>query len=217
MVIDYIEAKIVSKSSIVVEDEDEWKDSEVGSSESEVELDDSDSSGSEKKTQKKRKFKNSKSEKTSSKKLFSDAHSPSLPPRPSKNVGGETPKGYSQYTASTPSPLKSRNLISPTPMTPNSPSPSKNSGVDAPHPVTEELGDVGGYGSHEHHSWDFLHKNRKDKSGRSPDHPDFNPRTISFPASFLKEQTPAMKQWCEVKADNFDTILFFKVNATALI
>jgi DNA mismatch repair protein MSH6 len=76
-----------------------------------------------------------------------------------------------------------------------------------------ELGEgVVGYGSHEHHTWTFLHKTRKDKFGRSPDHPDFNPRTITFPAQFLKDQTPAMKQWCEVKADNFDTVLFFKVD-----
>jgi hypothetical protein len=147
--------------------------------------------------------------------------SPSLPPRPVKtfSTDADPPKAYDMFTASTPSPSsKSRKMTS----SPSSPSLRGSTG--SPHlplppaaAVSEELGEgVGGYGSHEHHRWDFLHKTRKDKLGRSPDHPDFNPRTIAFPPSFLKEQTPAMKQWCEVKADNFDTVLFFKVPPVTL-
>jgi DNA mismatch repair protein MSH6 len=38
---------------------------------------------------------------------------------------------------------------------------------------------VVGLGSHEHNSWDFLKPaHRKDKNGRRPDHPDYNPRTL---------------------------------------
>lgn len=203
------EAKLGSKSAIPLKDEEEWAESNTESSESEVELDDSDSD-SEKKP-KKRKLGKINSVKGSLKKVIPNVESPSLPPRPTKNLDAEVPKGYSQYTASTPSPLKSRNLSSSPLQTPPAPSPSHRN-ADSPQSTPEEVGgEVGGYGSHEHHTWDFLHKNRKDKTGRSPDHPEYNPRTIWFPPSFLKEQTPAMKQWCEVKADNFDTILFFKV------
>ena len=67
-------------------------------------------------------------------------------------------------------------------------------------------------GSHEHHSWKFLKPEfRKDKSGRSPTHNDYDARTLLVPDSFMKEQSPGMKQWMEFKCCNMDTILFFKV------
>ena len=157
--------------------------------------------------------------KTQIKNGFSDSavHSPSLPPRPVKTSPADVdpPKAYDMFTAMTPSPSKSRKMTS------SPSSPSLRGSTESPlhtspavATLSEELTEgVGGYGSHEHHRWDFLLKTRKDKFGRSPDHPEFNPRTISFPPSFLKDQTPAMKQWCEVKADNFDTVLFFKVGS----
>jgi hypothetical protein len=38
---------------------------------------------------------------------------------------------------------------------------------------------VVGMGSHEHNSWEFLKpSHRKDKNGRRPDHPEYNPRTL---------------------------------------
>ena len=71
---------------------------------------------------------------------------------------------------------------------------------------------VVGRGSHEHNSFSFLlPENRKDNRGRRPDHPDFNPRTLFVPPDFLKKQTPAMAQWWIFKAENMDTVLFFKV------
>jgi hypothetical protein len=202
---------------ILAKEEEEWGDSndEEPSSESEIELD-SDSS-TEEKNPKKRRTSKGKAE-AETKKLTPNVRSSTLPPRPSKqpNDSADLPaKGYQQFTASTPSPSKSRPQSS-SPSSPMlssfspsaaSPGPSLRAPTDS-----DELGEgVVGYGSHEHHTWTFLHKHRKDKFGRSPDHPDFNPRTISFPPQFIKDQTPAMKQWCEVKADNFDTILFFKV------
>jgi DNA mismatch repair protein MSH6 len=53
--------------------------------------------------------------------------------------------------------------------------------------------------------------NRKDREGKKVDHPDYNPRTIFIPADVMRAQTPAMKQWFEIKQDYFDTVLFFKV------
>ena len=71
---------------------------------------------------------------------------------------------------------------------------------------------VTGLGSHDHNAWTWLKPaTRKDKEGRKTDHPDYNPRTIYIPAAVIKEQTPAMKQWFEIKQDYFDTVLFFKV------
>ena len=40
---------------------------------------------------------------------------------------------------------------------------------------------------------------------------DYDPGTLYVPSEFLNKQTPAMRQWWEFKAANFDTILFFKM------
>ena len=71
---------------------------------------------------------------------------------------------------------------------------------------------VSGLGSHDHNKWSWLKvENRKDREGRKVDHPDYDPRTIYIPPQVFKEQTPAMRQWFEIKQDYFDTVLFFKV------
>lgn len=41
--------------------------------------------------------------------------------------------------------------------------------------------------------------------------PDYDPSTLYVPGSFLDEQTPALRQWWEIKSKHFDTILFFKM------
>lgn len=46
---------------------------------------------------------------------------------------------------------------------------------------------------------------------KKPTDADYNPRTLYVPAAFMKNATPAMKQWWEFKAMNMDTVLFFKV------
>ncbi len=66
-------------------------------------------------------------------------------------------------------------------------------------------------GRHKHHSFDWLNENRVDGNRRKPDHPQYNPRTLYVPPSFLKSETPAMVQWWEFKSKNMDTVLFFKV------
>ena len=71
---------------------------------------------------------------------------------------------------------------------------------------------VVGLGSHEHNFFEFVQPSkRKDKNGRRPDHPEYNPRTLYVPESFMKSQTPAMAQWWQFKSENMDTVLFFKV------
>jgi DNA mismatch repair protein MSH6 len=73
---------------------------------------------------------------------------------------------------------------------------------------------VVGLGSHEHNFFEFVQPSkRKDKNGRRPDHPEYNPRTLYVPESFMKSQTPAMAQWWQFKSENMDTVLFFKVSA----
>ncbi|KAL9963214.1 hypothetical protein ACROYT_G032392 [Oculina patagonica] len=74
--------------------------------------------------------------------------------------------------------------------------------------------DEEGTETYKHEKLDWLKEDkRRDKHGRPMSHPDYDPRTLLVPSSFLtsKEVTPAMKQWWQLKSDNFDTILFFKV------
>ncbi|XP_055906922.1 probable DNA mismatch repair protein Msh6 [Eupeodes corollae] len=63
-----------------------------------------------------------------------------------------------------------------------------------------------------HNKLEFLKPDKiKDKKGRRPDHPDYNPGTLFVPESFLNSQTPGMRQWWVLKQDNYDCVLFFKV------
>ena len=86
---------------------------------------------------------------------------------------------------------------------------ASNEAMEEDGPV--EVGGVFSAGHHEHDDWLFLTENRKDSYGRSPDHPEFNPRTLFVPKVILEKQTPAMEQWWDFKSRNLDTVLFFKV------
>ncbi|OWZ24860.1 DNA mismatch repair protein [Phytophthora megakarya] len=70
---------------------------------------------------------------------------------------------------------------------------------------------VAGAGNHIHDSLPWLHEKRRDINGNASDSPEYDPRTVKVPPEFLKKETPAMVQWWEVKAQNMDTVLFFKV------
>ncbi|KAG5727213.1 DNA mismatch repair protein msh6 [Termitomyces sp. T112] len=50
----------------------------------------------------------------------------------------------------------------------------------------------------------------KDKEGRRPGEPDYDPRTIYIPKSAWVEFTPFEKQFWEIKQNHYDTILFFQ-------
>ena len=59
---------------------------------------------------------------------------------------------------------------------------------------------------------DFLKpENIKDKNGNKPNSPEYDCNTLYVPENFLKEQTPAQKQFWEFKRDNFDKVLLFKL------
>ncbi|PPR06375.1 hypothetical protein CVT24_002487 [Panaeolus cyanescens] len=50
----------------------------------------------------------------------------------------------------------------------------------------------------------------KDKDGRRPGEPNYDPRTLHIPASAWKSFTPFEKQFWEIKQNHYDTILFFQ-------
>ncbi|XP_971522.4 probable DNA mismatch repair protein Msh6 [Tribolium castaneum] len=63
-----------------------------------------------------------------------------------------------------------------------------------------------------HNRLDFLQPNKiRDVNKRRPDDPDYDPRTLYIPQSFLEKQTPAMRQWWVLKSTHMDSVLFFKV------
>ncbi|XP_053954107.1 probable DNA mismatch repair protein Msh6 [Anastrepha ludens] len=63
-----------------------------------------------------------------------------------------------------------------------------------------------------HQKLDFLQPNNiKDKQGRRPDHPDYDPTTLYVPDKYLNSLSPGVRQWWILKSDNYDCVLFFKV------
>lgn len=68
-----------------------------------------------------------------------------------------------------------------------------------------------------HMSYPFLQSDQmRDGNGRKyyingEINPDCDPNTLYVPKSFLDAQTPAVRQWWEMKAANFGTVLFFKM------
>ena len=57
----------------------------------------------------------------------------------------------------------------------------------------------------------YLELMKRDKEGRPKSDPNYDPRTLYVPAEFRKSQTPALRQWWDLKVDHFDVIFFFKV------
>ena len=50
-----------------------------------------------------------------------------------------------------------------------------------------------------------------DNQKRRPDDPNYDAGTLFVPSAFLREQTPAQKQWWDFKTEHYDKILFFKM------
>ncbi|RUS83473.1 hypothetical protein EGW08_008789 [Elysia chlorotica] len=66
--------------------------------------------------------------------------------------------------------------------------------------------------NYRHVGLDFLQPDKiRDDTRKLKSDPDYNPKTLHVPESFLNKQTPAMRQWWELKSKHYDTILFFKV------
>lgn len=51
----------------------------------------------------------------------------------------------------------------------------------------------------------------KDKNNRSSNDPNYDPTTLYIPPLEKKKLTPTMRQFWEIKSDNFDKVLFFKL------
>uniref|UniRef100_W8C538 DNA mismatch repair protein n=2 Tax=Ceratitis capitata TaxID=7213 RepID=W8C538_CERCA len=63
-----------------------------------------------------------------------------------------------------------------------------------------------------HQKLDFLQPDKiKDKQGRRPEHPDYDPTTLHVPEKYLNSLSPGVRQWWVLKSDNYDCVLFFKV------
>ncbi|KAG5872856.1 hypothetical protein JTB14_002909 [Gonioctena quinquepunctata] len=63
-----------------------------------------------------------------------------------------------------------------------------------------------------HNKLEFLRADKiRDINRRKPDDPEYDPRTVYVPESYLKDLTPAMRQWWELKSYHMDSVLFFKV------
>lgn len=63
-----------------------------------------------------------------------------------------------------------------------------------------------------HSKLDFIKpENIRDKNKRRPADMDYDPGTLFVPTGYLEKLTPAMRQWWQLKSENFDSILFFKV------
>jgi hypothetical protein len=68
-------------------------------------------------------------------------------------------------------------------------------------------------GSHLHNHLKFV-QNPKDSKGRTKDDPNYDPRTLKVDYQeierIIDKLTPASRQWWELKAQYFDTVLLFK-------
>ena len=207
---DNVNKKIVKKSNKIVDDDELWddnwdkkveSDNDGDDYEDEDEDDDEESEGDDdlvdtdesddEKPKKRTRPQKSKAPSKKSKDL------PPLPPKSAKkNIAISTPVATKM------------NMIFEDNVTSNSA--TKNEDKAKPAIVLPE--GVVGLGSHLHNSFQFLQPSqRQDAARRRPDHPDYNPRTLYVPANYLDKETPAMKQWWQLKMMNMDTVLFFKV------
>ncbi|XP_013373023.1 PREDICTED: DNA mismatch repair protein Msh6 [Chinchilla lanigera] len=63
-----------------------------------------------------------------------------------------------------------------------------------------------------HETLEWLKKEkRRDEHRRRPDHPDFDASTLYVPEDFLNTCTPGMRKWWQIKSQNFDLVIFYKV------
>jgi len=56
-----------------------------------------------------------------------------------------------------------------------------------------------------------LPAHRRDAAGKRPGDEGYDPRTLRIPEADLRRMTPAQRQYWEIKAQNMDVVLFFKM------
>uniref|UniRef100_A0A8C5MKP8 DNA mismatch repair protein n=2 Tax=Leptobrachium leishanense TaxID=445787 RepID=A0A8C5MKP8_9ANUR len=64
----------------------------------------------------------------------------------------------------------------------------------------------------DHEKLDWLQEGkRKDRKRRKDNDPDYDPSTLYVPDDFLNKCTPGVRKWWQLKSDNFDSVIFYKV------
>ncbi|XP_068009766.1 DNA mismatch repair protein Msh6 isoform X2 [Melanerpes formicivorus] len=73
-------------------------------------------------------------------------------------------------------------------------------------------GGSSGFGAWEHEKLDWLQEGKKkDARRRRQSDPDYDPRTLYVPEDYLNRCTPGMRRWWQLKSQNFDAVIFYKV------
>ncbi|XP_049885567.1 probable DNA mismatch repair protein Msh6 isoform X2 [Pectinophora gossypiella] len=96
---------------------------------------------------------------------------------------------------------------------------NKKSTSDGPKPTTtkfehveKDTAPIADVGNWVHCKLEWLKPDKiRDAQKRRPDHADYDPTTLYVPPDFYNNQTPAHRQWWEMKSSHFDCVLFFKV------
>ncbi|XP_054027115.1 DNA mismatch repair protein Msh6 isoform X2 [Dryobates pubescens] len=73
-------------------------------------------------------------------------------------------------------------------------------------------GGSSGFGVWEHEKLDWLQEGKKkDARRRRQSDPDYDPHTLYVPEDYLNRCTPGMRRWWQLKSQNFDAVIFYKV------
>ncbi|XP_035177058.1 DNA mismatch repair protein Msh6 isoform X1 [Oxyura jamaicensis] len=73
-------------------------------------------------------------------------------------------------------------------------------------------GGTGGFAVWEHEKLDWLQEGkRKDAHRRRQGDPDYDPCTLYVPEDYLNKCTPGMRRWWQLKSQNFDAVICYKV------
>lgn len=89
---------------------------------------------------------------------------------------------------------------------------SRLSAFTAPESFESQAGGGGGATVWDHEKLDWLQDGRrKDSKRRRQSEDDYDPTTLYVPDDFLNRNTPGMRRWWQLKADMFDTVIFYKV------
>ncbi|XP_053615816.1 probable DNA mismatch repair protein Msh6 isoform X2 [Plodia interpunctella] len=93
--------------------------------------------------------------------------------------------------------------------------PATKNGTSTPQSKTESQSEITAIvddGNWIHCKLEWLKPDKiRDAKKRRPEDPDYDPTTLFVPPDFYKNQTPAHRQWWEIKSSHFDCVLFFKV------
>ncbi|NWW41145.1 MSH6 protein, partial [Panurus biarmicus] len=73
-------------------------------------------------------------------------------------------------------------------------------------------GGTGGFSVWEHEKLDWLQEGkRKDAHRRRQSDPDYDPCTLYVPEDYLNKCTPGVRRWWQLKSQNFDAVICYKV------